>query len=85
MSGMDVRTAYSIVRGQNERIRALHGKRFVHKGYEYEVRYEGGFATMVSLYRRQVGKRNFKWFTTEGCYDCLGAATAFEKICRRLP
>lgn len=82
---MNVNTAYAIVGMQNARIRTLHGKRFIHKGYEYEIRYEGGFATFVSLYRREVGKRNFKYFKGDGCYDCIGAATAWEKLQKLLP
>ena len=82
---MNIKTAYGIITMQNERIRTLHGKRFTHKGYEYEIRYEGGFASFVSLYRRQVGKRNFKYFNGEGCYDCIGAATALDKLMKLLP
>ena len=81
---MDVATAYAIVRSQNLRIRKLHGEKFVHNGYEYRIMYEGGFATFVSLYRREVGKRNFKYYKGTGCYDCIGAAEAFEKLMRLL-
>ena len=82
---MDISIARVIVASQNKRISKLDGQRFIHKGYEYEIRYEGGFATFVALYRREVGRRNFKYFKGEGCYDCYGAATALEKLQKLLP
>ena len=82
---MNIKTAYGIINMQTARIKTLHGKRFIHKGYEYEVRYEGGFAAFVALYRRELGKRNFKFYKGEGCYDCLGAATAWDKLQKLLP
>lgn len=82
---MNINTARGIIKMQNARIKTLHGKRFTHKGYEYEVRYEGGFATFVTLYRREIGKRNFKFYKGEGCYDCIGAATAWDKLMALLP
>lgn len=82
---MDIRTAYAIVGLQNKRIRTLDGQRFVHKGYEYEIRYEGGFATFVSLFRREIGRRNFKWFEGAGCADCMNAEAAFKKLWKLLP
>ena len=82
---MDIKTAYGIVNAQNARVRTLHGKRFKYNGYEYEVRYEGGFSLFVSLYRREIGKRNFKYYKGRGCYDCIGAATAWEKLMTLLP
>lgn len=82
---MNINTAYGIIAGQTDRIRTLHGKRFEHKGYEYEIRYEGGFAAIVALYRRVLGRRNFKYFTCVGCYDCFGVHSAFEKLKALLP
>ena len=49
---MRIETARGIIALQNARIRTLNKKRFEHKGYEYEIRYEGGFAVFVSLHRR---------------------------------
>lgn len=85
MESMSITTARTVIGLQNQRIKSLHGLRFKHKGYEYEVRYEGGFATFVSLYRREIGKRNFKWFNGEGCYDCWTAKQAWEKLTKKLP
>ncbi len=82
---MNIKTAYGIVAMQNARVRTLNGLRFTHKGYEYEIRYEGGFSLFVSLYRREIGKRNFKYYKGRGCYDCIGAATALEKLQALLP
>ena len=82
---MNIQTARGIINMQNARIKTLHGTRFIHGRYEYEVRYEGGFATFVSLWRRELGKRNFKYFRGEGCYDCIGAASALAKLQKLLP
>lgn len=82
---MNISFAKALVADQNARIKTLHGKRFVFNGYEYELRYEGGISSFVALFRRQVGKRNFKYFSGDGCYDCLGAATALEKVCAKIP
>ena len=82
---MRIETARGIIGLQNARIRTLNKKRFEHKGYEYEIRYEGGFAAFVSLYRREIGKRNFKYFNGTGCYECIGAADAFKKLQQLLP
>lgn len=82
---MNINTARVLIQNQNSCIRILHGKRFNYKGFEYEVRYEGGFATFVSLYRREIGKRNFKYFNGTSCADCIGTATAMEKLKQLLP
>lgn len=82
---MNINTAHAIIDYQNSRIRTLNGKRFKYNGFEYELRYEGGFASIVSLWRREIGRRNFKYFKGAGCYDCIGAATAFNKLKERLP
>lgn len=77
---MNINTAHAIIDYQNSRIRTLNGKRFKYNGFEYEIRYGGGQANFVALWRREVGKRNFKYSGGVGCYDCIGAASAFNKL-----
>lgn len=81
---MDINVARALVQIQDRRISKLNGLRFTHKGYEYEIRFEGGFACMVSLYRRELGRRNFKYFDGAGCWDCHTAEEAVKKLTKKL-
>lgn len=82
---MDIRTAYTIIGGQMKSIKKLDKFRFTHKGFEYEIRYYGGIALIVDLYRREIGKRNFKYFKGTACYKCLGSQEALQKLEALLP
>ena len=82
---MTIESARRIIADQHARIRTRNKKRFEHDGYEYEIRYEGGFTEFVSLWRRQIGKRYFTYYKGCGCWDCHGAASAMEKIQGMLP
>ena len=55
---------------QERNIRRVNGTRFVHGKYEYRLTYRGGFAAYVAIDRREVGKRNFKYFGGVGAYHC---------------
>lgn len=82
---MDIKTARAIIGIQERRIRSLNNRKFTYGGYEYEIRYEGGFAVIVSLYRREIGRRNFKYYRGIGCYDCGSADEALQRLCKLLP
>lgn len=77
---MTYEMAKVFVGAQERRIRKIDGVRFDHKGFEYRLTYEGGFAAFVRIDRRQIDKRNFKYFSGFGAYDCLSVEEAFEKI-----
>lgn len=80
MSTIAYSFAKALIDMQNKEIRKLHGFRFVENGYEYRLSYCGGFYAMMEIERREVGKRNFKWFRTIGCYGCRGAEGALRKV-----
>lgn len=67
---MTYKEAVIFLGAQERNIRKVNGTRFVHDGYEYRLEYRGGFAAYVAIDRRQVGKRNFKFFGGVGAYHC---------------
>lgn len=69
-----------ILEGQHKALKKVDGTRFMHKGYEYKVVYEGGFSSYVGIYRRLVGKRNFKYFSGFGAYECGDASEVMSKV-----
>lgn len=77
---MTYEIAKTLIGAQERRISKINGIRFEYEGFEYRLTYEGGFAAFVRIDRRQIGKRNFKYFSGFGAYDCLNAEEAFEKI-----
>lgn len=81
---MTVMRARTIVGKQTDNLRKVNGKRFVRNGYEYKVVYDGGISCYVALYRRQVGKRNFQYYTGFGAYECWNAEEVMSKMERVL-
>lgn len=77
---MTYEMAKALVDTQERKIRKIDGVRFEHKGFEYRLVYEGGFAAFIRIDRRQIGKRNFKYFKGFGAYNCWNAEEAFERI-----
>lgn len=77
---MTFQEAMNIVKEQRRCFRKINGLRFFDGGYEYRIRYEGGFAEFFSLERRQIGKRNFKYYTGTGAYDCMTADDVIAKL-----
>ena len=71
---MNIATAYGIVNLQNARIKTLDGKRFIHKGFEYEIRYEGGFACFVGYTGEKSGN------ATSSTSKELVAMTVWERL-----
>ena len=77
---MDIGMARVILATQNARISKLNNKRFVHKDYEYRLLYEGGFVPVITIERRQIGKRNFKYFDLVDVSRCYGQNGAMELV-----
>ena len=67
---MTYKEAVAFLGAQERRIKKIDGIRFTHEGYEYRLQYKGGFASYVAIDRRQIGKRNFKYFGGVGAYNC---------------
>lgn len=77
---MNINTAYAIVNAQDTNLRRVTGIKFVENGYEYRLTYRGGFASYVAIDRREVGKRNFKYFSGVGAYHCWIVKQVLELV-----
>lgn len=77
---MTYENAKALIGIQERGIRKIDGVRFEHKGFEYRLTYEGGFAAFVRIDRRQVGKRNFKYYNGFGAYNYWKAEQVMEKV-----
>ena len=81
---MTYKEAVAFLGAQDRRLRKIDKTRFTHDGYEYRLVYEGGFAPMVSIERRQIGKRNFKYFGGVGVFDCWTIEDAMSRVMDRV-
>lgn len=77
---MNINTAYAIVNTQDRNLRRVDGIRFTDNGYEYRLTYRGGFANYVAIDRREIGKRNFKYFGGVGAYHCWNVKQVLELV-----
>lgn len=60
---MTYQYAVKFLQNQERNIKAADGFRFTYNGYEFRVTYRGGFAAYFAIDYRQIGKRNFKYFS----------------------
>lgn len=65
---------------QDESIRKLNKKRFMYGNYEYRLAYNGGFAPMIKIERREIGRRNFHYWDSVDVSHCLGCNSAMEHV-----
>lgn len=77
---MTYQMACAVIGEQERRVKKIDGVRFIHEGYEYRLTYCGGFAAYVAIDRREVGKRNFKYFGGVGAYDCWTVGQVMDKV-----
>ena len=69
---------------QAKNLRKIRDVRIRHNGYEYRVNYWGGFAAYIAVDRRQIGKRNFKYFAGVDGSHCLHAEDAMKLVMRTI-
>lgn len=69
---------------QNKNLKKVNGMRFVYGGYEYRVKYEGGFAAFVRIDRRLVGTRNFKYYSGFGAYHCWNVGQVMDMVMKEI-
>ena len=81
---MTYKEARILLDTQNRNLRKINNYRFVHDGYEYRVVYEGGFAAFVAIHRREVGKRNFKYYKGFGAYHCLTVGEVRDMVLKEV-
>lgn len=81
---MAYKNAVLLVQAQRRNIRKVGGIVIDHNGFQYRLTYKGGFAEYVAIDRREIGKRNYKYFGGFGAYHCVSAEQvlkmAMEKI-----
>lgn len=77
---MTYEMAKALIGVQEKRISKINGVHFDYKGFEYRLVYEGGFTAFIRIDRRQIGRRNFKYFKGFGAYNCWNAEEVFEKV-----
>lgn len=62
--------AVRLLQAQDRHIRKVNNTRFIENGYEYRVKYMGGFASYVAIDRRRIGTRNFKYYGGVSAVHC---------------
>ena len=67
---MTYKEAVAFLGAQERNIRKVNNVRFIHDGYEYRLKYVGGFAAYVAVDRRKVGAHRFGYFGGVGAYNC---------------
>ncbi|MBR2680207.1 MAG: hypothetical protein IKE23_05565 [Exiguobacterium sp.] len=77
---MTLTEARQIIGAQERSLRKLDGKRFTYGGFEYRLKYMGGFASYIGIDRRAIGRRNFKYFGGIGGYKYGSASDAMDEI-----
>ena len=81
---MRLETAYGILRVQDGGLRKVDDTRFVMNGYEYRLKYFGGFAPIVDIQRREVGRRNFKYYGSVGVHDLWTAGQVMDRVMEQI-
>ena len=76
--------AVAVLDMQDRKIKKIDGTRFEHDGYEYRLKYEGGFTCFVAIERRRVGKRNFKYYKGFGAFGCWTVGDVMGKVWERI-
>ena len=77
---MTYTTAKTLLNLQERNISKINGTRLEHKGFEYKVTYMGGFGAYIAIDRRQIGKRNFKYFGGVSGAHCLTLNDALQLV-----
>lgn len=77
---MTLEQARSIIMTQRHSFKRLNNLRFTDGGYEYRIRYEGGFTEFFSIDRRAIGSRNFRYYHGFGAWDMPGSKAVWAHI-----
>ena len=82
---MDYFFAKSFISSQLKNLSKLNDKRFGWKGYEYKLMCEGSWlCPTVGIYRREIGKRNFKYCTLVDVTGCSSYDSALMLVYDKL-
>ena len=77
---MTYEMAKSFVNAQERSLRKVDGFKFSYKGYDFRVKYFGGFSSYIGIDYRQTGKRNYSYFGGIGGYKYLTAYDALDAV-----
>lgn len=77
---MTYKNAQILLGLQERNIKKVNDLRIKRNGYEYRITYKGGFSSYVAIDRREIGKRNFKYFGGVGAYGCRSAAEVLKMV-----
>ena len=77
---MTYETAKSLICAQERSLKKVDGFKFSYKGYDFRVKYFGGFSAYIGIDYRQSGKRNYKYFGGIGGYKYLSAYDALDAV-----
>lgn len=78
---MNLYTAQDLLNRQAKELRKINSihNRFQYNGYEYRFTFEGGFSAAVRIDRREIGRRNFKYYLVVPCNKEKYWDSAYEK------
>lgn len=68
--------AIKLVQYQKRVLKKVNGIVIDYKGYQYRLTYFGGFSEYIGIDRRQIGKRNYKYFSGIGAWHYRSVAGA---------
>lgn len=77
---MTYENAKALISAQERSLRKVNGFTFSYKGYDFRVKYFGGFAAYIGIDYRQTGKRNYKYFGGIGGYKYLSSCDALDAV-----
>ena len=75
---MTYENAKLLVSAQDKNLKKVNNVKFTVDNYEYKIVYEGGWTCFTSIYRRPVGKRNYKFFGAVGGWKCDSASSLLD-------
>lgn len=82
---MNYSSAKTFVNNQLKSLRKLNDMRFAWKGYEYKLMCEGNWiCPTIGIYRREIGRRNFKYCTLVDVTHCITSYSALMLIYEKL-
>ena len=79
---MTYKEAVALIGEQERNLRKVNNTLFEHDGYEYRVKYVGGFAAYVAIDRRKIGARKFGYFGGVGAYNCWTVGDVMNLVMR---
>ena len=81
---MTYKEAVTLLDMQDRNLRKVNNVRFVEDGYEYRVKYMGGFASYIAIDRRKLGARRFNYFGGVGAYNCWNVEEAMALVMKEV-